>query len=157
MNTDRTIIAIDPGCSGGIAVWATGCFPVVYKFHDEYVMARLLDRLAVEPDCIPVAYLERVHSMPGQGVASSFKFGANYGFYRGCIQALGVSLIEVTPQAWQKGLMLPAGKGNQAARKKQLLQLARERHPEVTGINLATCDALMILDWAINKETKEDK
>ena len=66
-------------------------------------------------------------------------------------------MIEVTPQAWQKGLMLPAGKGNQAARKKQLLQLARERYPDVTGINLATCDALMILDWAINKETKENK
>jgi len=156
MTTDRTIIAIDPGCSGGIAVWSQGIMPEVFKFSNEAAMAARMKWL-LDTDFRPVAYLERVHSMPGQGVASSFKFGANYGFYRGCIQALGVSLIEVTPQAWQKGLMLPAGKGNQAARKKQLLQLARERYPDVTGINLATCDALMILDWAINKETKENK
>jgi crossover junction endodeoxyribonuclease RuvC len=48
--------------------------------------------------------------MPGQGVASTFSFGVNYGKYQGALLSLGVPYSLVRPQEWQKGLGLPADK-----------------------------------------------
>lgn len=52
--------------------------------------------------------IEKVHSMPGQGVSSTFKFGMNTGSAWGALVASAYGLgilgdIEwVTPQAWKK-------------------------------------------------------
>jgi crossover junction endodeoxyribonuclease RuvC len=53
-------------------------------------------------DTQPVAYLEKVSAMPGQGVSSMFSFGTSYGIVQGILAALGIPMILITPQCWKK-------------------------------------------------------
>ena len=50
-------------------------------------------------------FIEKVHSMPGQGVASMFNFGKGYGIWIGILAALKISKTLVTPQEWKKEMM----------------------------------------------------
>ena len=68
----------------------------------------LAEQLRVyQPD---VAWIERVHSMPGQGSASSFSFGMSYGMARGVLAALQVPVSLVTPNEWKKHFRLGSDK-----------------------------------------------
>lgn len=49
-----------------------------------------------------IAVVEQVHSMPHQGVASTFSFGTNYGMILGALEAIGIPYTTVTPGKWQK-------------------------------------------------------
>lgn len=87
------------------------------------------------------AYLEQVHSMPGQGVASSFKFGQGYGALEMALTAVGIAFERVTPQKWQKALgCLTKGDKNVSKRK------AQELFPTMK-VTHATADALLIAEW----------
>lgn len=87
------------------------------------------------------AYIERVHSMPKQGVASSFTFGRSYGFLRGCLIASGIPFEEVTPQTWQKalGCLSRGDKNVTKAKAQQLFPSLKITH--------ATADALLIAEY----------
>lgn len=50
------------------------------------------------------AVVEVVHSMPGQGVSSSFTFGQGYGALRMAAVAAGLRLEEARPVEWQRAL-----------------------------------------------------
>jgi len=92
------------------------------------------------------AVLERVHSMPAQGVSSTFKLGANYGYWRGVLQGLRIPFREVTPQKWQRAVLVP-GKLQGPERKRALKQVAQERFPQLK-VTLKTADALLMLNEA---------
>ena len=70
-----------------------------------------------------VVVVENVHSMPKQGVASSFKFGRSLGAIEGVIGALSYPHVKMTPQAWKKEMSL-IGKDKTASR-----ALAKELWP----------------------------
>jgi len=89
-----------------------------------------------------IVYLEKVHAMPGQGVTSMFTFGHGYGFLRGVIQALGIKLVDVTPQKWQKELGM-IGKDKDA-----IYQFVRQTYPTVK-CNKKQADAMGILHYAL--------
>lgn len=92
---------------------------------DEVSGALLAAHIALaEPD---VVVLEKVHSMPKQGVASSFKFGKNYGIVIGVVGGLRHPLVKMTPQEWKRvnGLI---GKDKDASR-----QLAMELWPHLAN------------------------
>jgi crossover junction endodeoxyribonuclease RuvC len=55
---------------------------------------------------IKAIVLEKVHSMPAQGVTSSFNFGINFGILKGAIGSLNIKPTLVTPQAWKKHFKL---------------------------------------------------
>lgn len=65
---------------------------------------------------VPLVYIERVHSMPKQGVASSFNFGMGYGLWQGIVAGLGWSMELVTPQQWMKVMMAGQLRGKDPAR-----------------------------------------
>lgn len=95
-----TFIGIDPGAAGGIAV-LSDCTPSnAYK----YTSAKLIE---VVKGCIQAdsqhteAWVEKVHSMPGQGVASMFTFGTGYGQILGILEALGIPINLVPPSKWK--------------------------------------------------------
>jgi hypothetical protein len=67
--------------------------------------------------------VENVHSMPKQGVASSFSFGVGYGIWRGIIAALALPCERVEPAVWKRAVGL-AKSGKGAA-----VSLARRRFP----------------------------
>jgi crossover junction endodeoxyribonuclease RuvC len=66
--------------------------------------------------------VETVHSMPKQGVASSFKFGVAYGGAVALAERLNCVWHMVTPQVWKKALKLDSDKNKSSA-------LARELWP----------------------------
>ena len=83
--------------------------------------------------------------MPGQGVASSFKFGQNYGTLRMALVAAGIPFDTVTPQKRQH-VMHCMSKGDKNVTKRR----AQELFPDIT-ITHAKADALLIAayGWSV--------
>lgn len=92
------VIGIDPGQSGGIVLLSDSWILPHKMPETERDIVDLLE----ETKPPRFAFIEFVHSMPRQGVASSFKFGRGYGFLRGVLSALSIPFEDVTPQKWQK-------------------------------------------------------
>ena len=108
------IIGIDPGLTGAVAAILPD---KAIDFHDCPTL-KLGNKTVVNPagmaalliqyqklDSALLVGIEKIHSMPGQGVASTFTFGEGYGCWLGILAALGISHELVTPQAWKKGMM----------------------------------------------------
>lgn len=142
-----TIIGIDPGASGGIAWIDEQGKPCVEKMPQTLtdIWELVLDITGVakrytKPGSIK-AYLEQVHSMPGQGVSSSFKFGQGYGALEMALTAAGIPFERVTPQKWQKALGCLTG-GNKNVSKAK----AQELFPSIKFTH-ATADAMLIAEY----------
>lgn len=93
-------LGVDPGKSGAYAVLdETNRIVLASLFTDFHeAAARLRDQPLF-------CALEKVHSMPRQGVVSTFTFAENFGAWQGLLIGLGVTHILVTPQRWQKALL----------------------------------------------------
>jgi len=105
-----TVLGIDPGITGGIAfVNASGVrafdIPVVGKDVDVNALAVLIAEA-----CPSFAIIERAGSMPGQGVASTFKYGVAYGALRAVVAVLRVPYRLVTPGSWKAHFKLDRDK-----------------------------------------------
>jgi Holliday junction resolvasome RuvABC endonuclease subunit len=108
------IIGIDPGLTGAIA--ATAGETLLWAEDMPAAGGRIaipLLRQIIESDPPTLIAVEHVHSMPKQGVSSTFKFGVAYGV------ALGVAshwrTIHIPSQEWKKTFRLN-GKPKDAAR-----------------------------------------
>jgi crossover junction endodeoxyribonuclease RuvC len=107
------ILGCDPGLTGAIAALdnATGALlwvedmPVVDRLVNA---AELADWLRGE--LIHAAAVEQVASRPGQGVASTFKFGQTHGTLLGVLGALSVPVVHVTPAKWKRTFGLTSDK-----------------------------------------------
>jgi len=135
------ILAIDPGITGGY-VFNNKDKLFVYKFTTmDEVELRILG------NNIEKVYIEKVHSSPQMGVKSAFTFGDNFGAWNEFIRgSLVANKVLVPPQVWQKTYPHLQGiQGN--PRKKMLKLLAEESHPDIK-LTLATCDAILIHDYA---------
>ena len=151
----KILIAIDPGASGGIAVWRDGqpadTMPMPPTEGD---VLNLLRQLAVDP-AKTVAVVEEVGGYIGQAQPASgaFKFGRNFGFILGVLQTLGVRVELVRPQKWQKasGLGNASGCSSKSEWKNKLKGCAQRLYPHLRP-TLATADALLILEYAVQSE-----
>lgn len=136
------VFGIDPGPSGAIsAIWLSDGKPFLtsHKLSGTEADAReFIESFDLE-GCFAV--IERVHSMPKQGVSSSFKFGQSYGFLRGLLVGLKVPFSEVTPQQWQKYMacMTKGDKNVSKARAQQLWPHIKFTH--------ATADSMLIAEY----------
>ena len=145
-------IGCDPGQAGGIAIiYPNGdasAFPMPETERDLLDLLRELSALYTDMR----AAVESVHSMPKQGVASSFKFGMGYGGLRMAVMACGFPVRYVTPQAWQKELQcLTAGDKMVAVRRAQELFPSFD-WPKTKCGKLAIADALLIAEWLRRSE-----
>jgi crossover junction endodeoxyribonuclease RuvC len=109
------IIAFDPGQKGGIAIHHNGTttaqpMPMAGKTLDLPAIAEIVR--SASPD---IAVLEKVSSMPGQGVASTFTFGCGYGQLQGLLAGLGIPYELITPQCWKKIVLAGTSKSKDAA------------------------------------------
>lgn len=98
-------LGIDPGQKGGIAVISEYGIDV-FPYSDDTLKAVAKSLTAVDVRCC----LEQVHSMPRQGVSSTFKFGVSYGYIKGVLEARGISYQEIPPQRWKKEFGLNSDK-----------------------------------------------
>jgi hypothetical protein len=110
----RLFLGIDPGLTGAVAA-VNGAGQLLDVFDmpviDKQVSATLLAQKIV--DIAPagtVIAIENVASMPGQGVASTFKFGRSYGVILGVTGALQYPTLHPTATAWKKSMGLNSDK-----------------------------------------------
>jgi len=98
-------IGIDPGKKGFMCVYCAGNSGYTHYplFTGNRLNRDMIDELLrLSGSNSVMAVVEQVHSMPHQGVASTFAFGTNYGMVLGALEALGIPYSTVTPGRWQK-------------------------------------------------------
>jgi crossover junction endodeoxyribonuclease RuvC len=122
--SNTCIASIDPGVTTGAIAFVFTDHPSTVSAEDIPVAngqvdaATLARRLEImKPD---IAIIERVGSMPGQGVSSTFKFGQAYGTLIGVVAALKIPVHFVTPGKWKRHFGLSADKEESRARALQL-------------------------------------
>lgn len=153
----HTIIAIDPGASGGIALFEHGTYRI--KCHP---MPKALSdfRIAVE-DIIginePNSVLAVVEDVPKfvagmqTSAAGMAKLHQNYGYILGVLDANGVSVKTIRPQEWQKKVGAGDKKTYGTRWKAHLKDLAARRFPMLGKyVTLKTADALLILSTELD-------
>lgn len=142
----KVFIGIDPGQSGGIAYVREDRYQAgAYKMPetDDDILSRLTS-ISQIGECH--AYLELVHSMPAQGVASSFKFGEGYGKLQMALMALKIPYTKVTPHKWQQKLQCLSG-GDKNVTKAMAQQLFSDWTAHGVKITHATADALLLAEY----------
>ncbi len=151
----KTIIAIDPGASGGIAI-SGKISKVVSAFGmpDDMELRDIIARYGNDSADNTVCYLEQVGGYiagnPAPGSAM-FNFGNGFGFIRGCLMMARIKFILVRPQKWQAGIPGIGPKMKSAVRKRALKEHAARLYPQ-EKVTLKTADALCLLDYAIRCE-----
>lgn len=140
-------LGIDPGPkSGGLAI--------VTSRKEVYAITRmpatehdLCDFLKQRASIINMAWIEKVHAFPKQGVVGAFNFGDNYGMLRGVLAAYDIPFEVVRPLAWQKRLEIPK-KGRDESKpqfKRRLIRIAQNMYPKVPILK-ETADALLLAE-----------
>lgn len=155
------VVGIDPGQKGGIVanrygeIISTRKMPVVkfdgYSTLDYQAIAHFLHDM--QPDHVVI---EKVHSMPGQGVKSMFSFGMGFGGLLGVCAALGLPLTLVRPQVWQKRV---CGGIDKDAGKKRGILYCKQRFPQCEPLHShdGLADAACMTVWFYQAESHEKR
>ena len=147
----KVYIGIDPGSKGGIAVISDDGI-ISLSLYNSYEIADLLNNINNRYDNI-MCTLEKVHSMPRDGVKQAFKFGENYGFVKGTLMALKIPFQEVLPQTWKKEYSLIS------KTKQDSIKRCKELFPNVNLLPTDRCkkesdglaEALLICEYGRRK------
>jgi crossover junction endodeoxyribonuclease RuvC len=147
----ESVIGVDPGLSGGIAHRAPDhSFSAFAMPPTEGDLLDLLSTLSMPGKTI--AFVEEVGGFAGkqQPGSAMFRFGRNFGFLLGVLQALGVRIELVRPQKWQKPLSLGTASGcaSRTEWKNKLKGCAQRLYPALKP-TLSTADAILILDFGL--------
>ena len=146
------VVGIDPGASGSVVAYHVPSdeFCHILMPVMEVGKANRVNGSAVAAFLrqfqVTAVFLEKVGSMPKQGVVSTFNFGHSVGTVDGVCSALGLPITLVTPQAWKKyaGLI---GTEKDASRSRcvQLYPSVADLHKK--GKGQAIADALLIAKY----------
>lgn len=157
-NNAKIYIGLDPGLRGALCAFIEGRIDTIaFEDSDYYKVSDYLDS-CLEAGEVVVA-IEDVHSMPKQGVASSFKFGFNVGLLHGLLISKAIKFVTVRPQEWQKTVWIRNDKvktGSKADPKKTSLNAAQRLFPKINLRRNSRCtvphdgmvDALLICEYA---------
>ena len=139
---DKIYIGIDPGKAGGICflmdddIKTFKCPATTHDMAEELILAKDIRKCT--------AVVEKVHSFPGQGVASTFNFGYNYGVWLGILSALHIPYQLCLPRKWMKFYgSMPKEKKD---RKNHLKQLAQQMYPD-HKVTLYNADAILLANY----------
>ena len=107
------IVGIDPGLSGSICLMPLGgktLEPGSIVFQPFPSIAGQIDFQGLRQIFTHIknakVFIEKVGAMPGQGVCSMFTFGKVTGATLAMINAFALPYEEITPQAWQKEMLM---------------------------------------------------
>ena len=154
------VLGVDPGILGGVSSFKAGEFhavcgtPVIKgKGKSQHDLREMSDLLRYYQSLgIRKAYIEHVHSMPKQGVASSFNFGVSYGIWLGLFAGLCIPFERVSPQRWQKVLVDVPGKDPKQRGK----LFVSQAFPGIK-ISAKLVDAFLIGLWGAGQEYKMEE
>jgi crossover junction endodeoxyribonuclease RuvC len=170
----KRFIGIDPGKSGAVAIleMKDELFSRVITFdtpvlkgdkgakssYDPAGMARIISSgtSKIDTDESHVV-IESVHSMPGQGVSSSFDFGKGLGIWIGILAALQTPYTLVSPQRWKKAMLADVKQEKSASRGRaaQLFPSAAELFARVKDDGRA--EALLMAEYGRRTQTFANK
>lgn len=141
-----TFIGIDPGQSGAIAVIAAdGAVSISSYDKSLYIDALIAAMLDDKVLCI----LEHISSMPKQGVASTFKFGENFGWLQGVLDTIGMPYELVRPQRWKKMFSCTSDKNTSIAVARRLFPgVSLKRTPRCSKDDDGMAEALLMAEYA---------
>jgi crossover junction endodeoxyribonuclease RuvC len=160
----KLYVGIDPGLSGAIAwFWSdTGklealptptCLLGIGARRTYLVaeMAEIVKSLISKwggPSYVKVA-IEKVHSMPREGVTSAFTFGRGFGLWEGIFAMSGCEVDMVIPQRWQKAMLADmTDRSKDAARVRAGQLFPRSSHFFVTkGKGSGMADAALLAKY----------
>ena len=139
------IIGIDPGASGGAAVYDEDDHVLyTHKCPDNTKAMTAIINSAKARSWIDdqklMCVIEKVHAFPTDARSSAFKFGMNFGIWQGILSSFNVEVVLVTPRKWQRHFgELPKIKKE---RKNKMKQIATE----LSGLKatLKTADAILL-------------
>ena len=157
-----TIIGIDPGASGAVAIWDKGISKIYKCPKTANEMADIIIKTKhseyVNKNQSIHAYIEKVHAFPHDGRSSIFKFGQNFGQWIGILAACKVKTELVTPQKWMNywkkklNIDLPKDKPERKRRLKELASNYTEKK-----VTLYNADAILITMYGLyDKRENED-
>lgn len=150
------ILAIDPGAKGALAFFDVDKgnlvivdMPTVEVKRGNKAKVEISPQLLgaeIKSRLPRIAVLERVGSMPGQGVSSMFQFGRGVGMLEGVLAALQIPVTYITPQAWQKAVGVRGGKDAGRARAAELFPAYADLFKRAKDDGRA--DAALMAWWA---------
>ena len=164
----KIYIGIDPGASGGIAAIQHGTYPKqnervkwmmdTWAWKDCHLSHMVLHHLTTVDNGKNIirAWLENVHAFPTDGRSSAFKFGMNFGMWKGLLHAHLIDFQLVVPQLWMNeylrdGEKLPKEKKDRKNKLKEwAIEIATNLHYE-GRVTLKTADAILIANCLSNK------
>jgi len=139
-------MGVDPGWGGAFAIVdSTGHLVTSIKMK---AASLLVPEIKEYKDLVRFALIESVHSMPKQGVSSTFKFGRAYGIMEGVVAAMLIPYQLITPAKWQ-GKMQCRTKGDKSITREAARKLFPGYH-----ITDKTADAILLAELA-RREAKE--
>jgi len=153
----KIYIGIDPGAKGAmVCMFTPGSIHfldyAVGGIHEYIKHLKLIQK--TNPTADLVVGVEKVHSMPGQGVVATFSFGYKSGELAGMLAALRIPNIQVTPIQWQR-----VCKKKPKSNKKGTFDAIKMIYPSVIdeltgpkgGIKDGRCDALGLMHYVRTK------
>ncbi|MBC8315240.1 MAG: hypothetical protein H8E51_07030 [Bacteroidetes bacterium] len=151
----KAIIGIDPGVSGGIAIWKEEIVEAINMPKTITDIFNVFTSTSLSGYLIYV-FIEKVHSMPKQGVASSFKFGQAFGRLEAFTVAMRFRTQYVTPQAWTRWYSLGTrGKMSPAMWKNKLKEKAQQLYPD-SNVTRENADSVLIMHYGL-RQIKESE
>lgn len=161
----RVYGGIDPGLTGAVA-WLSaegrylggGLTPTVGREYNLRGMVELLsvpfadDALVEGHEVLVRVAVEKVHSMPKQGVSSTFKFGMGYGIWLGMLSALMLSYQLVPPLTWQRAMLRGCPRGQSKVYSLTTAQALWPTAPLSRKKDHGLADALLMAEWLRREE-----
>jgi len=143
------ILCIDPGASGGLAIFDTYNDVAAWSMPEGMTAQIDAIRAASAENPNLTAVIEKVgFHRPGNSAVSTAKFARHCGHLEAALYSVGVPFEEVAPGVWMKALgALPADK---TARKNAIKENVARRFPHL-AVTLKTADALGMLVWAMQR------
>jgi crossover junction endodeoxyribonuclease RuvC len=151
-----TYIGIDPGKKGAIA-FITEQGETVHDMPldwdgriDAQGLLILITSKVVSANS-SICFLEKSQAMPGQGVTSTFNYGAGYGAIRAVLQIACVPFQEIHPMKWKKEYaLIKKEKADSVAIARQLFPnapLVREKRGGVEMLLDGRAEAILIAEF----------
>ncbi|PPB54620.1 hypothetical protein [Campylobacter hyointestinalis] len=147
------VAGIDPGSSGALCILDRDI--TFYDFKKIGMLGYIKALRDIKPEIVLV---EKVHSMPRQGVSSTFSFGQRLGEIEGILSTLSIPYELIPPQVWMKAIGIPA-----KSDKKQIASFIYKLYPNVElngskgGLLDGRSDSLCLAHYARLKYIKEIK
>jgi len=145
----KPILCIDPGASGGLAIFDTYNDVAAWSMPEGMTAQIDAIRAASAENPNLTAVIEKVgFHRPGNSAVSTAKFARHCGHLEAALYSVGVPFEEVAPGVWMRALgALPADK---TARKNAIKEQVARRFPHL-DVTLKTADALGMLVWAMQR------